>query len=44
MIIVMRSDATPEQKEAVVKQIEKLGYKAHVSIGTARTIIGAVGD
>ncbi len=44
MIIVMRIDATPEQQDAVIKQIEKLGYKPHISIGTARTVIGAVGD
>ena len=40
MIIVMRSHAEHKQVEAVVKRVEELGYKVHLSRGEARTIIG----
>jgi 3-deoxy-7-phosphoheptulonate synthase len=43
MIIVMRSHAEPKQVEAVVKRVEELGYKVHLSRGEARTIIGVIG-
>jgi 3-deoxy-7-phosphoheptulonate synthase len=43
MIIVMRSHAEPKQVEAVVKRVEELGYKVHLSRGEARTIIGIIG-
>ncbi|MCX5852281.1 MAG: 3-deoxy-7-phosphoheptulonate synthase [Deltaproteobacteria bacterium] len=44
MIIVMKRSATDQQIDAVVQWIESLGYKVHLSRGTERTIIGAVGD
>ncbi len=44
MVIVMKSDATAEQTQAVIKQIEVIGLKSHLSQGEERTIIGAVGD
>lgn len=44
MIIVMKPRATEKAIERVVKKIEKAGMKAHVSKGTERTIIGAIGD
>jgi 3-deoxy-7-phosphoheptulonate synthase len=44
MIIVMKHNATPEQIKDVVSQVETFGYKAHLSQGTERTIIGVVGD
>ncbi len=44
MIIVLRPDATREQKDHVIKKIKSLGLQAHVSEGTERTIIGAIGD
>jgi len=44
MIIVLRPDATREQKEHVIKKLKSLGLQAHVSEGTERTIIGAIGD
>lgn len=44
MIIVMKRSATPADVDAVVKQVEVLGYKAHLSQGTERTVIGVVGD
>ena len=43
MIVVMKQHATPQQIEAVVKRIEDLGYKIHLSRGEARTIIGIIG-
>ena len=44
MIIVMENKATEKQIEDVIRWIESVGYKAHPSRGTQRTIIGAIGD
>ena len=44
MIIVVKPDATPEQIEHIIKKIKDHGLQAHVSKGTERTIIGAIGD
>ena len=44
MIIVMESDASPEQIEAVENRIRSLGYKVHEIVGVERKVIGAVGD
>jgi 3-deoxy-7-phosphoheptulonate synthase len=44
MIIVMKQEATPEQIEAVEKQITDLGFKAHEIVGVERKVIGAIGD
>jgi 3-deoxy-7-phosphoheptulonate synthase len=44
MIIVMRHGASAVDIENVVLQVETMGYKAHLSQGTERTIIGVVGD
>jgi 3-deoxy-7-phosphoheptulonate synthase len=43
MIIVMQQDAEPKEIESVVKRVEELGYKVHLSRGEARTIIGVIG-
>jgi 3-deoxy-7-phosphoheptulonate synthase len=43
MIIVMQQQADPKEIEAVVKRVEELGYKVHLSRGEARTIIGIIG-
>lgn len=43
MIIVMQKNAAHKSIEAVVKRIEELGYKVHLSRGEARTIIGIIG-
>ncbi len=43
MIIVMQRNAEPDQIEAVVKRVEEMGYKVHLSRGEARTIIGIIG-
>lgn len=44
MVIVMNHNATEEQIENVVKRLESAGYRAHLSRGIERTIIGAIGD
>ena len=43
MIIVMQQHAAIKDIETVVKRIEELGYKVHLSRGEARTIIGIIG-
>ena len=43
MIIVMQQQAKPADIETVVRRIENLGYKVHLSRGEARTIIGIIG-
>lgn len=44
MLIVMRTDASPEQIAAVVERVERNNLRAHLSRGVERTVIGAVGD
>ena len=44
MILVLRPEATTEQIDHVIERITELGYKAHVSRGELRTIIGVIGD
>jgi 3-deoxy-7-phosphoheptulonate synthase len=44
MIIVLRANASDEEIAHVSRRIQELGYRAHVSRGEARTIIGAIGD
>jgi 3-deoxy-7-phosphoheptulonate synthase len=44
MMIIMRSDATVEQVAAVVERVELNHLTAHLSKGTERTVIGAIGD
>lgn len=44
MMIVMKESATADQVEAVVRQVEHVGAKAHVSKGELHTVIGAIGD
>lgn len=43
MIIVMKQGSSDSQIDEVVSLIEKLGYKAHLSKGVERTIIGVIG-
>lgn len=43
MIIVMKQGAAQPDIEAVVKRVEELGKKVHLSRGEARTIIGVIG-
>ncbi len=44
MIVVMKGTATAAEIDSVVRQVETMGYRAHLSQGTERTIIGVVGD
>ncbi len=44
MIVVMKKEATSDDVEHMVQRIESLGLKAHVIVGTERTVIAAVGD
>ena len=43
-MIIMKTDATQEQVDEVVREIKKYGLRADVSRGEYRTIIGIVGD
>lgn len=43
MLVVMEAGARPEQVEAVVRHIEKMGLKAHTIPGAQRTAIGITG-
>ena len=44
MIIIMRPDATDEQIGLVSAKLKKHGFGVHLSQGTERTVIGAIGD
>ncbi len=44
MIVIMERRATPQQIDHVVARIEELGFRAHLSQGEERTIIGIIGD
>jgi 3-deoxy-7-phosphoheptulonate synthase len=44
MIVVLKPKCSKKQVDNIVKLIESLGLKTHVSVGTERTIIGAIGD
>lgn len=44
MIIVMKHTATKSEIDGVVTSIEALGFRAHLSNGEERTIIGVIGD
>jgi 3-deoxy-7-phosphoheptulonate synthase len=44
MIIVLRPNSSEKQIEHVIERIRELGFKAHLSKGELRTIIGVIGD
>src|SRR5207244_9540015 len=44
MIIVLRPGSSDQQIDHVVERIQELGFKAHLSRGEHRTIIGVIGD
>ena len=44
MVIVMKHNATTEDIAGIVQHIETLGFRAHLSQGEERTIIGVIGD
>lgn len=43
-MIIMKAEATKDEVTQVVREIEKYGLKADVSVGEFRTIIGLIGD
>ncbi len=44
MLIVMKTDATERDTEAVVRIIEEMGFRAHPMPGATRTAIGVTGN
>lgn len=44
MIIVLKPDHQEEDLQRIVRRLEDLGFRAHISSGEHRTIIGAIGD
>lgn len=44
MIIILKSGVSDEQIDHVIKRVEALGFHAHLSKGTYRTVIGVIGD
>ena len=44
MIVVMKHGATARQIANVIARIEQLGFRAHLSEGVERTIIGIIGN
>jgi 3-deoxy-7-phosphoheptulonate synthase len=43
MIVVMKRSATKDMVQQMVKRVESMGLKAHVLVGTERTVIAAIG-
>ena len=44
MVIVLKPNATQEEKDHLIERLESLGLGVHISVGNERTIIGAIGD
>ncbi|MBI3268676.1 MAG: 3-deoxy-7-phosphoheptulonate synthase [Planctomycetes bacterium] len=44
MIVVMRLGATAKEVGQVIKTIEEMGFKPHLSKGEERTVIGVIGN
>ncbi len=44
MILILKSNATDQQIDHVLKRVEALGLQHHLSRGTHRTIVGIIGD
>src|ERR1039458_9723761 len=44
MLVVMKTQATPEEIRVVCEHIEKLGFRAHPLPGAQRTAIGITGN
>ncbi len=44
MMIIMKSNATPQQVEAVIEKVKSAGLNVHLSQGVEATIIGAIGE
>lgn len=44
MIVVMKPGASTQQVEHIKSEIERLGLRSHVIVGTERTVIAALGE
>ncbi len=44
MIVVMKRGASQTQVDHMVQRVEDMGLKAHVIVGTERTVIAAIGE
>ena len=44
MIVVLKRNPTDALIQSMVQRVESLGLKAHVIVGTERTVIAAIGD
>ena len=44
MVIVMQFNGSSDQLEHVVKRVEELGFGAHVTKGSGKSIVGVIGD
>ena len=44
MIVVMKTDSSPDEIGVVVKRIEEAGLKSHISQGVEHTIVGVLGQ
>jgi 3-deoxy-7-phosphoheptulonate synthase len=44
MIVVMKRGATEDMVRQVAQRVEEMGLKAHVIVGTERTVVAAVGE
>ncbi len=44
MIVVMKPGATDEMVRRMARRVEEMGLKAHVIVGTNRTVIAAIGE
>ncbi len=44
MIIILKRSASEEERAAILRRIDEVGLRPHVSQGEERTVIGVVGD
>lgn len=44
MIVIMKNQASTRDQSKVIAWIEDAGYKAHLSVGEERTIVGIIGN
>jgi len=44
MIVVMKPGAKPQEVDHVAQEVERLGLKSHVIVGSDRTVIAALGE
>src|SRR5438045_2951643 len=44
MIVVMKPGASQQHIDHIIERIEQLGLRAHVIVGTERTVVAALGE